>query len=173
MRASPSHQVNCGRCSAWPRADCRYAPPRSLRSTSGMLPGASWHDPHKAAQWLSALDRSRPIVAACKAGHELSQMVAAKLRGAGVDASVLAGGYAGWTEAGLPLVDDDRVAVCAAAPEPLGDAAAAEDRSRRLSLADPPLHRSDARNSCSSIRRRCRRSRVRPAPCRSTSRAWS
>jgi hypothetical protein len=44
-------------------------------------------------------------VVACKAGHELSQTVAATLRQQGVAASVLAGGYAGWSEAGLPLVD--------------------------------------------------------------------
>lgn len=73
-------------------------------SASGMLPGASWHDPQMAAQWTPALDRSRPIVVACKAGHELSQMIAADLRGQGVEASILAGGYAAWTDAGLPVV---------------------------------------------------------------------
>ena len=73
-------------------------------SAPGMLPGGSWHDPQMAAQWMPALDRSRPIVVACKAGHELSQMIAAELRGEGVEASILAGGYAAWTEAGLPVV---------------------------------------------------------------------
>ena len=55
----------------------------------GMLPGSTWHDPETAAEWMAALDRSRPIVVACKAGHELSQMIAAELRGQGVDASIL------------------------------------------------------------------------------------
>lgn len=73
-------------------------------SAPGMLPGASWRDPQMAAQWTPALDRSRPIVVACKAGHELSQMIAADLRGQGVEASILAGGYVAWTEAGLPVV---------------------------------------------------------------------
>lgn len=71
---------------------------------SGLVPGSSWRDPQKAAEWLPALDRSRPIIVACKAGHELSQMIAAELRGQGVEASTLAGGYAAWAEAGLPLV---------------------------------------------------------------------
>jgi rhodanese-related sulfurtransferase len=71
---------------------------------AGLLPGASWHDPQNAADWLASLDRSRPIVVACKAGHELSQMIAAKLRAQGVASSVLTDGYAGWTNAGLPVV---------------------------------------------------------------------
>jgi len=70
----------------------------------GMLPGATWYDPEKAAEWMGALDRSRPIVVACKAGHELSQMIAAELRGQGVAASILTDGYVAWTKAGLPVV---------------------------------------------------------------------
>jgi rhodanese-related sulfurtransferase len=70
---------------------------------SGLVPGAAWHDPEKAADWLPALDRSRPIVVTCKAGHELSQMIAAGLRAEGADAAILTGGYAAWMEAKLPL----------------------------------------------------------------------
>jgi rhodanese-related sulfurtransferase len=70
---------------------------------SGLVPGSSWHDPQTAGDWMPALERSRPIVVTCKAGHELSQMIAADLRGQGAQASVLAGGYSAWTEAGLPL----------------------------------------------------------------------
>ncbi|MBZ0147281.1 MAG: chromate resistance protein [Pseudorhodoplanes sp.] len=70
----------------------------------GMLPGSSWYDPQKAADWTPMLDRSRPIIVACKAGHELSQMIAADLRGQGVQASILVDGYAGWTNAKLPVV---------------------------------------------------------------------
>ena len=65
----------------------------------------SWRDAADAAQWTGALDRARPVVVACKAGHELSQMAAAELRARGFDARVLAGGYEAWSEAGLPLVD--------------------------------------------------------------------
>jgi rhodanese-related sulfurtransferase len=69
-----------------------------------LLPGAVWRDPAKAAHWVTEFDRSRPLVAACKAGHEMSQMVVAQLRVDGIDARVLEGGYEGWTKAGLPLV---------------------------------------------------------------------
>jgi rhodanese-related sulfurtransferase len=70
----------------------------------GILPGATWHDPQTAAEWIPAVDASRPIVVACKAGHELSQMIAAQFRAQGVEASVLIDGYAAWTAAGLPMV---------------------------------------------------------------------
>jgi hypothetical protein len=42
---------------------------------------------------------------ACKSGKELSQFVTAELRGAGYDAAMLKGGYAAWSEAGLPFID--------------------------------------------------------------------
>jgi rhodanese-related sulfurtransferase len=73
-------------------------------AAADLLPGAVWRDAAKASQWAAELDRDRPVVVACKAGHEMSQTAAAHLRAQGLDASVLAGGYAGWTEAGLPLV---------------------------------------------------------------------
>ena len=69
-----------------------------------LLPGAVWRDPTKATQWAAEFDASRPLVAACKAGHEMSQMVVAQLRVDGIDARVMEGGYEGWTKAGLPLV---------------------------------------------------------------------
>jgi rhodanese-related sulfurtransferase len=70
-----------------------------------LLPGSVWRRPETFAQWMPTLDRERPIVVACKAGKELSQFVTAELRGAGYQASMLEGGYAGWEEAGLPFVD--------------------------------------------------------------------
>ncbi len=69
-----------------------------------LLPGAVWHDAAKAMQWIAEFDPARPIVAACKAGHEMSQSTVAQLRADGVDARVLEGGYEGWTKAGLPFV---------------------------------------------------------------------
>jgi rhodanese-related sulfurtransferase len=69
-----------------------------------LLPGAVWRDPAKAGEWAADLDPARPLVASCKAGHEMSQMVVAQLRGEGIDARVLEGGYEGWSKAGLPLV---------------------------------------------------------------------
>jgi rhodanese-related sulfurtransferase len=78
-----------------------------------LLPGAIWRDAGKTAQWLGEFNRTRPIVVACKAGHEMSQMAVAQLRAAGLDARVLDGGYGGWVNAGLPLVakpELDRIA---------------------------------------------------------------
>ncbi|MPZ57421.1 MAG: sulfurtransferase [Rhizobiales bacterium] len=77
----------------------------AYEAATGIIPASEWFDPAAGDGWMQAVDRSRPIVAACKAGHELSQMVAATLRQQGLAASVLAGGYAGWAEGGLPLVD--------------------------------------------------------------------
>jgi len=71
----------------------------------GLLPAAIWHDPAGGNGWMDTLDRTRPVVVACKAGHERSQPAAAALRADGFDAQVLEGGYAAWTAAGLPLVD--------------------------------------------------------------------
>ena len=69
-----------------------------------LLPGAIWQDAGKVQQWKTDFDPSRPIIVACKAGHEMSQTTVAQLRVDGIDAQVLEGGYEGWTKAGLPLV---------------------------------------------------------------------
>lgn len=52
--------------------------------------------------WSKELTSDRPVVVYCVHGHEVSPGVAASLRQAGIDASYLAGGMAGWKEAGLP-----------------------------------------------------------------------
>jgi rhodanese-related sulfurtransferase len=69
----------------------------------GLLPTAVWR-PAGDTAWTGALDATRPVVLACRAGHEMSQMAAATLRTSGFDARILAGGYDAWTAAGLPLV---------------------------------------------------------------------
>jgi rhodanese-related sulfurtransferase len=74
----------------------------------GLLPTALWREPGGAMQWSTTLDPKRPIVLACRAGHERSQAAAATLREQGLAARVLEGGYAGWSEAGLPLVNKPR-----------------------------------------------------------------
>jgi rhodanese-related sulfurtransferase len=73
-------------------------------SSPQLLPGALWRDAGKVRAWSGELERSRPIVAACKAGHEMSQTTVAQLRADGFDARVLEGGYQAWSNAGLPLV---------------------------------------------------------------------
>ena len=69
-----------------------------------LLQGALWRDAGKTQAWSADFDRARPIVAACKAGHEMSQTAAAQLRTDGFDARVLEGGYEAWAKAGLPFV---------------------------------------------------------------------
>jgi rhodanese-related sulfurtransferase len=80
------------------RRDIRDAAP-------GLLPTSEWRDFAAVTQWAAEFGRERPLVLACKQGKELSQGPAAWLRSEGFDARVLQGGYAGWTEAGLPLVN--------------------------------------------------------------------
>ena len=80
---------------------------------AALLPGAIWRDAAASVVWSAELDRSRPIIVACKAGHELSQSATAQLRSTGINASALEGGYAAWEKAGLPFVDKaelDRIA---------------------------------------------------------------
>jgi rhodanese-related sulfurtransferase len=74
-------------------------------SLPGLLPASTWCEPTEYAQWIPSLDKTRPIVVACKAGKELSQFITAELRGAGYEASMLEGGSFAWTGAGLPEVD--------------------------------------------------------------------
>ena len=71
----------------------------------GLLPGSVWREPTEHAHWIASLDRARPIVVACKAGKELSQFIAAELRGQGFNAAMLAGGFAAWANAELPMID--------------------------------------------------------------------
>jgi hypothetical protein len=63
-----------------------------------------WRDASKTQAWAAELERTRSIAVACKAGHEMSQMVVALLRAEGLDARVLEGGYEAWANAGLPFV---------------------------------------------------------------------
>ena len=71
----------------------------------GLLPGATWRDISDIVQWSKTIDRTRPVVFACRNAHYMSQFPTAHLRGEGYDARVLAGGYAAWAEAKLPLVN--------------------------------------------------------------------
>lgn len=50
-----------------------------------LLLGAVWRDASKAKQWAAEFDLARLIVAACKAGHEVSQSPVAQLRADGID----------------------------------------------------------------------------------------
>lgn len=73
-------------------------------SAPGTIPGSAWLDPEKAKDWIGTIDTAAPVAVTCKAGHELSQMIAAQLRERGQNACIVTGGYAAWTENRLPLV---------------------------------------------------------------------
>jgi rhodanese-related sulfurtransferase len=74
-------------------------------AAAGLLPAAVWRGAEPVKDWLPKINRARPVVAVCKAGHDLSQAAAAQLRADGYEAHVLEGGHAGWEAAGLPFVD--------------------------------------------------------------------
>lgn len=73
-------------------------------AAAGLLPTAIWQQPESHAEWTPTVPADRPVVLACRYGHNLSQMVAADLRQRGIAAQVLEGGYHAWAEAGLSLV---------------------------------------------------------------------
>ena len=47
---------------------------------AGVIPTSHWQQPETYADWVPGLPAGRPIVLACRYGHNLSQMVAAELR---------------------------------------------------------------------------------------------
>jgi len=106
---SPSYLITPQHC--WNAIATRDAPQlidvrarEAYEQSAHLLPGAIWRDASKIAEWKADLDLGRPVVVACKAGHEKSQMVVAQLRAEGLDARVLEGGHEGWSKSGLPLV---------------------------------------------------------------------
>jgi rhodanese-related sulfurtransferase len=70
-----------------------------------LIPGSLRRSHESVDTWGAALD-GRNAVVICQQGRKLSEGVAAWLRHAGVAAEILDGGFAAWTEAGLPTVTD-------------------------------------------------------------------
>jgi len=68
----------------------------------GLIISAFHRSPEQVDHWSRDLALDRPVVAYCVHGHEVSQDVAASLRQAGIKATYLEGGIAGWQKAGLP-----------------------------------------------------------------------
>jgi rhodanese-related sulfurtransferase len=73
-------------------------------SAPGLIPGAQWRDITEMDRLTAELEAGGPVVFCCRFAHQMSQIPAAHLRSKGADAQVLAGGYAAWAEAGLPLL---------------------------------------------------------------------
>ncbi len=87
---------------AFTLTDVRRAAVRAADGTD--LPGARWRPPDELFTWKDQIPRDRPAIFVCAHGHELSQGAAATLRAMGLDARSLVDGFAGWREAGFPLV---------------------------------------------------------------------
>jgi rhodanese-related sulfurtransferase len=76
--------------------------PDAFRTGGALIAAAVHHPPADVDRWLQVLPAGRHVVVYCVHGHEVSQGAAAALRTAGVAAAYLEGGFAGWTERGLP-----------------------------------------------------------------------
>lgn len=69
-----------------------------------VLPAARWRDHSAAPVWAQSLPRSTSVVVYCAEGHHASQLAAAALREAGIDARFLEGGIAHWSATGAMTV---------------------------------------------------------------------
>ena len=73
-----------------------------------LIPGAVRRDAAAAADWAVAL-AGRSAVVVCQGGRKLSEGAAAWARHHGATAEILAGGFAAWAGAGLPLVPEAKL----------------------------------------------------------------
>jgi rhodanese-related sulfurtransferase len=70
------------------------------------IPGSIHRNESDFAQWSALLDRNAPVVVSCQKGKKVSQGIVARLRASGwSNAASLEGGFFGWRDAGLPLLD--------------------------------------------------------------------
>jgi len=77
---------------------------KAFDQDAATIPGALRALPDTICAWIPLLAKTRPIVAFCVHGHEVSRGAARTLVGAGFDACFLEGGFAGWREAKLPVL---------------------------------------------------------------------
>ncbi|MCX7167176.1 MAG: rhodanese-like domain-containing protein [Rhodocyclales bacterium] len=71
------------------------------------LPGATWHEPEKLAEWAKRLPRDKHIVLYCVRGGSVSNSVVDALRAEGLNACFIEGGIEGWKAAGGALARKD------------------------------------------------------------------
>src|SRR5258707_2875359 len=74
----------------------------------GLIPGAIRRSHQDAANWSGEF-AGHPAIVVCMRGEKLAQGTAAWLRHADVAAETLEGGFEGWKEAKLPLVDASKL----------------------------------------------------------------
>jgi rhodanese-related sulfurtransferase len=76
--------------------------PADFATAGELIISAVHRAPDEVERWRKDLPSGRQVVVHCVRGHQVSQGAAAALRAAGVDASYLEGGIAGWIASGLP-----------------------------------------------------------------------
>ena len=83
----------------------------TFESHDRVIVGALRRNPEDTPHWLTRMPVGRQVVAYCIRGGEVSQGVVTTLRKAGIDASYLTKGIAGWQDRGLPTRRKSDVAV--------------------------------------------------------------
>ena len=73
-----------------------------------LLPTALRREVENVSDWANEF-AGRQVVVHCVHGHERSAGVAAHLRSEGIGAEILEGGFAGWREAGLPVIEASKL----------------------------------------------------------------
>ena len=63
-----------------------------------MIPGATWQDPEKIAEWSKTLPKDKEVVVYCVKGGSVSQSVADSLQEINPTVRFLEGGILGWEE---------------------------------------------------------------------------
>jgi len=82
--------------------DVRRAADRD--ASTEQLPGATWHDPEKLAEWAAHLPRDKHIILYCVRGGSVSNDVVDALQAQGLNACFIEGGIEGWKTAGGKVV---------------------------------------------------------------------
>lgn len=75
----------------------------NFEAADRMLPGAIYRDPEHLPEWAGDLEIGRPIVVYGMHGQETSHAAAVALRGRGIAARYLEGGFEGWGAHGLSV----------------------------------------------------------------------
>ena len=65
--------------------------------------GVKWRDPELVGEWMSELDKDKPVVVYCAYGFHVGCRTAIALRDAGFDAKYMKVGHSGWKAAGGPI----------------------------------------------------------------------
>ncbi len=71
-----------------------------LDTSTEAVPGATWHDPEKIAEWVKSLPRDKHVVLYCVRGGSVSNGVVDALHAEGLNACFIEGGIEGWKSAG-------------------------------------------------------------------------